>query len=241
MSADTLENLHNDITALLKSDEWLDDNGISVLNEFDKTLAENIANSLAVLTERNNKIGACVLLMSPVGNDDSPDVAFGPLDVDIVATVLEDPDMNQSNVGTGKPALTIARRVEMILRHYDCPGIVKTLIPEPQVIVPVRSDLAPVAYEVRMHATEADSDQRTRVSRPVFTPASGASPVAVTISTVTSGATIYYTTDGSHPYAGNPNAVQYAGAIQINQATTLRARAFKAGSYGSFSARALIT
>ena len=57
---------------------------------------------------------------------------------------------------------------------------------------------------------------------PTFAPPAGtyASAQSVTISTTTSGATIYYTTDGTNP---NKNSVVYSAPLAITQDTTLRA------------------
>lgn len=57
--------------------------------------------------------------------------------------------------------------------------------------------------------------------------------ISVSISCNTPGATIYYTTDGTRPVdqAGNPtaNALTYTAPIAINETTTLKASATKAG------------
>lgn len=67
------------------------------------------------------------------------------------------------------------------------------------------------------------------VSTPTFNPPAGEylnNPQSVTISTTTSGATIYYTTDGNNP--DNTSTV-YAGSINIAVNTTLKAFAEKSG------------
>lgn len=59
--------------------------------------------------------------------------------------------------------------------------------------------------------------------------------VDVTISSTTSGATIYYTTDGSQP---DTNSQVYGGMFQIGADATVRAKAFKAGYHPSAVASA---
>jgi alpha-galactosidase len=67
-----------------------------------------------------------------------------------------------------------------------------------------------------------------QVAAPVFSPATGTPPLSVTITTVTGGATIHYTTDGSTP--SETNGTTYGGAaVAISGTTTLRAIAFEAG------------
>ncbi len=53
-------------------------------------------------------------------------------------------------------------------------------------------------------------------------------PFAVEIATVTPGAQVLYTTDGSAPGPSNPAAVSYSSPVRVSTTTTLRAAAFKA-------------
>ena len=66
------------------------------------------------------------------------------------------------------------------------------------------------------------------VATPIFSVASGAvnSGTSVTITCSTEGAKIYYTTDGTEPTA---SGTEYANAISITEAITLKAIAVKSG------------
>jgi len=71
--------------------------------------------------------------------------------------------------------------------------------------------------------------QLTRVVKPVFTPAPGnfTTPQSVTLSTLTAGATIRYTIDGTAP--SKTVGRVYAGPITISVNTTINAIAYKTG------------
>jgi hypothetical protein len=68
-----------------------------------------------------------------------------------------------------------------------------------------------------------------QVAAPTFSPAGGtySSAQSVTISTITSGATIRYTTDGSTPTT--TTGTVYSGPVTVSTTTTLKAIAFESG------------
>ena len=82
---------------------------------------------------------------------------------------------------------------------------------------------------------EVDARQFERIYAAKFykyTVAGSAYPYTVTV--VQSQAdSIYYTTDGSHPYAGNPQAKLYSAPVTVTEACLFRARAF--GVDGDFN------
>lgn len=66
------------------------------------------------------------------------------------------------------------------------------------------------------------------VVMPVFNPPAGAyaSPITVTISTTTPGATIHYTTDGTEPTEASP---VYSAPIPVSSDTTIKAKGYATG------------
>ncbi len=84
------------------------------------------------------------------------------------------------------------------------------------------------------------SGSQQQVATPTFSPAAGtySSAQTVTISTATSGATIYYTTNGTNPTTGS-NA--YTAPITVSASQTVKAIAVKAGMTNSAIASASYT
>jgi hypothetical protein len=90
------------------------------------------------------------------------------------------------------------------------------------------SDVASAMYTIQQ-----------KVAPPTFSVAAGtyATPQTVTLGAI-SGATIYYTTDGSTP---TTSSTQYSGAVSVTQTTTLKAIAAKDGMANSDVASASYT
>jgi Concanavalin A-like lectin/glucanases superfamily/Chitobiase/beta-hexosaminidase C-terminal domain/Family of unknown function (DUF6298) len=78
------------------------------------------------------------------------------------------------------------------------------------------------------------------VATPTITPNGGSftSSVSVTMQTATSGASIYYTTDGSAP---TQSSTLYTGAMALTSNAVVKAKAFKSGSNASAEASASFT
>jgi len=74
-----------------------------------------------------------------------------------------------------------------------------------------------------------------RVATPIFTPVAGSytSAQTVTILCTTSGATIYYTTNGKTP---DENSTKYTAPLTVSADVTIKAKAFKDGMTESYTA-----
>src|SRR5262249_16481651 len=100
---------------------------------------------------------------------------------------------------------------------------------------------APATLKARAYAAgTAPSDVTSviyafKVATPTMTPAGGtySEPQLVTLATVTTGAEIHYTVDGSDPTAGSP---LYAAPIAVNSNLTLKALGLRAGWQASDTA-----
>jgi mannan endo-1,4-beta-mannosidase len=84
------------------------------------------------------------------------------------------------------------------------------------------------------------SYQNASVATPTFNPPTGTytAPQSVTISTATTGSTIYYTTNGTAPTTSSP---VYSSPISISTTTTIRAIATKSGLENSSEGSATFT
>src|SRR5207245_3836624 len=82
--------------------------------------------------------------------------------------------------------------------------------------------------------------QQQQVATPTFSPGGGTytGSVTVTINDATSGATIYYTTNGSTP---TTSSAVYSGALTFTQTTTLKAMAAANGMTNRGGASATYT
>ena len=96
-------------------------------------------------------------------------------------------------------------------------------------------------YVNSVKLTEGASGSATETcATPTFNPAAGTYTEAqsVTISCATTGATIYYTTDGNNP---TTSSSVYSGAISVSETTTIKAIAVKDGMDNSAVASATYT
>lgn len=222
----TLVDIQADLVARLNSDAYFAD--VSVIDERISDIDSEINKALGVISAKAGKRGACVVVLSPIATDQYPDNSFqGPLNVELAFRVLEHPTINDNaTFGTRKEALSIARRVVRVMKHFVPGGYGQPLLPGNPVIRPASDEFAPVAYDVVFVTQEAVRQNEAKVSTPRIVAAYA--PFSVSISTPTSDATIYYTLDGSYPWSGNSAAVLYSAAFVPEGADVLiRAAAFK--------------
>jgi hypothetical protein len=142
---------------------------------------------------------------------------------------------------------------EKLLKLYTPVGLTQNLIPATPVIyefTPDRDENLRVG-QLKFTALEADFRPFLRVNRPQIAvagpvPSPGAPnsyqltvPATMSVSAPDADpGAIYYTTDGSHPYQGNPTAQVYNGPVTITQPCLFRVRAFAHGKAGSDTAAA---
>lgn len=222
----TLTDILDELVERTKADAYL--STVFVTHEDRGNPVEDIAAALAILDISRGKIGAGILWLGPTAGDNLPNVTFGPLEVKLTALVLEDPAINLAADGTTLKALTIARRLRDLFKHFPPTALASPLLCLNPCIARVESDLAPVTYEVRFSTMEADLTSITRVAMPVITNASG----TITLACATSGATIYYTTSGLYPRLGQGTV--YSAPFTPAAGSLVKAAAQKSGVHPSF-------
>ncbi len=227
---DVFTDLQNDLVCPLLADQYFAD--VGVFDYRKEEIGSLIEMSLGMVTEKQSKIGACVIVMPLVITDDFREGdSRHPRRVTATYLVLENPLFNHGSNGTGKPALSICSRIGHVLKHYILGGLATGLVPgDGSYIRPAENPLAPIAYEVSFSCYES-VDQviyKCEMPAPSYDTVTG----ILTLSTATPDATIYYTLDGGYPHPSNPNGftvLTYSGPISITGEALVRAGAFKEG------------
>ncbi len=228
-----MEKLQSDATDKLNSEELFDTINVVSLRKL-QTLSEVNA-SLVYLTAKGGKLGAGVVVNMPTIEVPDPDVPGPELKVVLAARAMENPTVNQDPAqGTLVTAEQIAIWVLQVFHQLLIEGLC-SLYPSRRAIVPNTDFEGVVAYDVFLEATMPI----TPIVQ-VATPAIGGNILGVTLTPVTNGSTIYYTTDESFPGKANPAAQIYAVPFVVAGGTVVRWAAYKTGMRGSDIGRAII-
>ncbi len=235
---EVIQRLPTELASRLESDEYFVDIPVVVAGR--GNLAQQLERKTAAVTAKTGKRGVAVVVLPLVGEDNHPNLPFGPLMLRPSFQVVENVELNQDNEGTGKPALEVARRIRDVIKGFGMGGICGVLMPDNPVIEPVdlEEELGPAsaAYQVNFKCLEGDAEDVTAVQTPVLTVADG----ELTMTCGTAGATIIYTTDESYPRPGYGTV--YEAPIPIPEdGLTVRACAYLSGSVASWVVRAEIT
>ena len=237
---DPLIQLQQDMTDALNGDPFFAT--ISVASFRKLVILAEIERQIPHLTLKGGKMGCGVIVNMPAIFGDAPDISTPQTEVVCTFDVVENPEMNffGSN-GSQMACETVARNIRAVIQPLAIygMGVFTTNNLEP-VIAPL-ADIDSVypgcaGYRVSL---------RLKFSEP-FLPKVQLPTIAwagdtFTLTAVTGGSTIYYTTDGTFPGPGNHGTKQDGTAGTAIQGTTaavasgtvIRFAAYAANSTGS--------
>lgn len=225
-----MDDLQADVFGRLNSDPYFSD--VTVLTEKKQDIESEIERALGTMAAKAGKSGACVIVLNPIAKIKFPDASEAIFEYEIVVQVTTLPLVNDATGGTGKSASTIATHVVQCLYQFQSAGVCGLLEPVDPVIVPTDEENG-VTCLVHFRTLDDSKDLTLKVSTPNASATSDTHPSTVTLSCGTSGAAIYYTTDGSYPSAQNDKATLYTVPLSVTAAATVRFGAYKTGSIGS--------
>ena len=245
-----------DIAGVIAADNFLGTRvGVIVEpGDIDSVINTKLAKVIGAGLDGKNGVGFLVLPVEKA-EDDNASMPGGPLKLTIAIQWVENVILNNSASGTGTPIRVYAAWTEKILKLYTPVGLTQNLVPGKPVISEFTDNTQKNLRVgmVEFTAIEADFRPFIRVNRPqISVSGAGVSPASsqpnsyqitspagglVTV-TAPDADTIFYTTDGSHPYQGNAAATPYTGPVAITSSGLFRARGFAAGKSGSDTAAA---
>jgi hypothetical protein len=234
--------IQKDILGALQADQFIGTrSGVAIEpGDIQSVIDMKLAQVIGAGLDGKSGVGFLVLPIERA-EDENPNIPGGPLKLTITIDFTENVIINQSNIGTGRPIRIYARRALKILKLYTPVGLTQSLVAATPAISEFTDDKRKNIRNGRVEftATEADFFPFNRLQRPqivvagsVLSPAANAyqllgGNVTATVN-APGGSTIYFTTDGTHPWEGNPDAQIYDGPVPIAGPGLFRARAFPA-------------
>lgn len=209
----------SDILARLNGDSYFDT--IVIIQEAEGTADTAVRKALAGELPKATKFGAFIIIELP--EMDPEDNVRGKYTVRTRLHVRVVPKFNNGTNGTGKTLGEITSRVvqnlHLFLRNSQTWLVEKVL--------PYSDDAGTIGFEVIV-SWAGTGEENLSFCGSVNISTSG---TTVTMTTGTSGASIYYTTDGTFPRSGN--GTLYTAPFTAASGDVLCAAAYKSGLLGS--------
>jgi hypothetical protein len=205
-------------------------------------IAQEIQEQLPHLTTKNGKLGVGIVVMMPSVTGEDPNIATPQGDVLLPFHIVEQPEINLGDAGTGISAEQVALLVRAFFHQWSDRGQI-ILMQDAQAIQPLigieQAYPGCVGYQVLMRGRLADQNY-PQCAAPTL---SEGPALTITLSTTDSGAAIYFTVDRTFPGSGNPGTVLpggrmvgaqlYAAPFTVIAGQTVAFASYKTGLRGS--------
>jgi hypothetical protein len=228
--ASQIESVQPDVYYKLLSEPWF--GNIAIFKFREKRLDTEVSRALAGLAGRNGKGGASIEVLMPTLKGALPDTAGPICTLEQKFIVKEQPTVNQGANGTGLSAEQIAVSIAQTFQLFFLGGPLQGFYTAPTFYeyLTMPGDVPFIPLAVTLRATFA----LTALTRTLVPAASAAAEtVSLTDQQPGGGSALYYTTDGSFPGAGNPNAILYTTPFTVASGTTVRTAAYNGALQGS--------
>lgn len=225
----------------LEADDYFCD--IPVIAADEGNVEATVKAKQALQSAKGGKIGAAVIVLQMVADDNQPNLLLGPMSLRPAFQVIEQRELNRGANGTKKPARQIARRIRDVIKTFVMADLITTMRPGQPCIFGVNNHPYGenvLLYQVEFECLENVGTPEKQVQLPVI--ANVPETLNFSITSTTVGATIFYTTDDSYPWSGNPKALIYADPQPVPvEGLTVRACAYAPGMLASVLTRAYLT
>jgi hypothetical protein len=211
---DPVLQLQEDLFGRYMAEDYFAD--VMILANEKGLILEEIEEKLKIWTSRNGKKGAAIVIDRPfriVEHPEKPGPEFGLV---IPVGVFEMPLTNRKPGGTGLTIEDLCSGVLSVSHGWRPSPEIGQLYVGESAVTPVVGTGRVIAAEVQLR-TRMQLAVVSRVQRPVL----AGTAASVQLSCNTPAATIYYTTDGSFPWSGNPSATRYGITLQTEDGTII--------------------
>src|SRR5438105_4367250 len=219
--SDFVNQWQSDVVGRIEGDTYFDD--LIVIQERLGTTEAEVDEALKTFrTEGSKKPGAAVIVMMPERKRYGMEIQLRS-DLIFTIRVIELPKINRLTGGSNKWASAISNELEDLLHAWTV-GAVTLMLESTE---PYNDGEGGIGFTLMLKVLFARG-LTSRVSSPGISVSTGTATI-----TIPSGASVYYTTDGSFPIVSNTNATLYSAPFAVSVDTMIRAVAYKTGFQAS--------
>jgi len=195
-------------------------------------IQDRINASLGALSTQNGQAGLCVTVLMPLINTEKQELPGPYLHLKCTVRVQENVIVNMGSTGTRIACEDAAISVAQILHLWTPGGTAGIVRAAPETITPNVTFESTVTYDVLIES-ELNLACLPKTEQPFILDTAG----TISIACADRDAVIYYTIDGTAPWAGNTaypsTATLYNEPLTPGGGTLVRAAAFSPGKLGS--------